>query len=42
MVERRGPQRPDSSYLTARFDSEGETAWLAGRGRVKRMPVIRP
>ncbi len=33
---------PDSSYLTARFDAEGEVAWLAGRGRVKRMPIIRP
>ena len=32
----------DSSYYTVRFDSKGETAWLAGRGRVKRMPVTRP
>ena len=32
----------DSSFFTVRFDAEGSTAWLAGRGRVKRTPVIRP
>jgi photosystem II stability/assembly factor-like uncharacterized protein len=32
----------DSSYYTVRFDPEGKTAWLAGRGQVKRMPVTRP
>lgn len=32
----------DSSYLTVRFDVQGEIAWLAGRSQVKRMPVIRP
>lgn len=32
----------DSSFFTVRFDAKGANAWLAGRGRLKRVPVNRP
>jgi photosystem II stability/assembly factor-like uncharacterized protein len=30
---------PDSNFYTVRFTPDGQTAWLAGRGKVARRPV---